>query len=155
MCGGRFITEMTGNGGGALTTGGKYTLHASGGSGFLNMGYLVKRGSYFRAYPLIGFGGGGTGAMVTGGADSAINGGNDSGKVMMAGSPLVNLGLGLEFKLGNRFGVMAGIRFGFVFSPFRAGGVTVLIPYAHFVGGVGTFRGRRKGLKGEGYRDRL
>ena len=147
--GGRIITEMTGNGGGALTTGGEYTLQTSSGSGFLNVGYLVKRGSYFRVYPLVGFGGSSARATISSDPGSAVD---DAGRfvqpvVVGTGGPLVNVGLGLELKLGSRFGVMAGIRFGFVFSPFGAGKAAMLTPYAHFIGGMGAFGGGRKRRK--------
>ena len=54
---GRFMTELSGNGGSAETTSGDYRQAVGSGQGFMNAGFLIKRGSYIRLYPLVGVGG--------------------------------------------------------------------------------------------------
>jgi hypothetical protein len=149
--GGRLLTEITGNCGRALIHGGEYSMHIGGG-GFLNVGWLVKRGSYFRVYPLIGLGGSGAGAIVNADQHSAESSGGNSERISVVSrcDPLVNVGLGLEVKLGSHFGVMVGIRLGIVFSPFRVERATMLRPYAQFICGAGTFRDAKKRARKQG-----
>lgn len=138
--GGRLLTELAGDGGGVSLPGRENAVRTGGSSGFLNVGYLVKRGSVFRLYPLIGVGGSRrAGGLVAEEPDSAER--------MVSGcDPLVNLGLGLEVKLGSRIGFLVGIRLGFVVYPFRTGRTIQLRPYAHVIAGLGTF-GRPKKRK--------
>jgi len=136
--GGRLITEMTAHGGGDVSVEGTQQINAGGGGGFMNVGYLLKRGRYFRLYPLIGIGAGAAGALI---AESD----SDKSVGVGGGGPILNFGLGLELKLGRRLGVMAGLRIGLLVTPYEiAGGTRTITPYAHFIGGLGSFDRREK-----------
>jgi hypothetical protein len=140
---GRFFAEMTGSGGKSETTGGDYLVSTSGGSGFMNMGYMVKRGSYVRLYPLVGIGGSGAGiAVAESGEDD-----DDAEPPMVVGGPMLNLGFGAELKLGKSFGVMIGLRAGLIFAPFGSENAKIFTPYTHLITGMGSFDREKKRSK--------
>ncbi|MEO0560947.1 MAG: hypothetical protein AAF125_02465 [Chloroflexota bacterium] len=100
--------------------GGNYDTAVGLGYGLLNVGYSVKLGP-FRVIPLIGFGGGGLGLDIT-----PIASGNapDLSELRVSRSNfLVHIGLGIELRIGGRFGLVVGGQAGYVLAPFsgRAG----------------------------------
>lgn len=85
------------------------------GYALVNLGYAVRVGT-LRVFPIIGVGAGGLGVNLTAGqvdrADASIP---------IRGSKsnfLLHIGLGADWRIGSRFGLLIGLRLGYLVAPF-------------------------------------
>ena len=95
--------------------GGNYEAAVGLGYGLVNLGYSFKFGP-LRVYPLFGVGGGGIGLDLEPIAQRAMP---DLHSIHLNRTNfLVHIGLGGEFQIGRRLGMVIGGRVGYIFAPF-------------------------------------
>ncbi|MBN1287062.1 MAG: hypothetical protein JXB47_16800 [Anaerolineae bacterium] len=138
--GGPLLIGGEGGGHGNQYVGERYSTFPGGGEGFLFFGYVFNWLERLRVYPLLGVGGGGVGITVAE-TDSKHGPPRDKDKRVAwgEGSMLVNLGAGAEVTLGGKYGLVLGVRVGYIFNPLGMFGKTVNMsrPYVRFVLGGG------------------
>ena len=98
------------------------SVSLSGGFGLLNVGYMAPLAGRLRAYPLLGFGGGGTnlriGAQPTSESFGDLLADPNRQTSLSRVSMLASIGGGLEFRSSrSSTGLLVGVRAGYMFAP--------------------------------------
>jgi hypothetical protein len=98
------------------------SVSLTGGFGLFNVGYMAPLTGRLRAYPLLGFGGGGTGLRIGAGPTSepfrAFLLNPDRQTHLSRVSLLATVGGGIEFRSSRSSrGVLVGVRAGYMFAP--------------------------------------
>lgn len=140
---GRLLVEGSGGGGGMAYHENGYRVALGGGHGFFAMGWVLNLLPFLRVYPLVGLGGGGMGSALYKADPRAPNrppANRDEVHATGGGGPLLNLGVGVELKIGYRYGIILGVRAGYLIAPDACFVQTHLrgqFPYIRFTVGLG------------------
>ena len=114
------------------------------GWGSTEIGVMGQQTGPFRLYPLIGLGGGGGGLAYFSHPIRELQRGErvKPEDALGSGGPFLILGVGIEVRAGQRVGLLFGLRFGYMFSPFSLGDKRVRLsaPFVRYI--VGGFLAR-------------
>lgn len=134
---GRLIIDGEGAGGSSVLTGDSTTQFDIGdGHGYFNVGFLLLRG-FVRVYPFVGIGGGGSELEAEPAGSERIS--KSEVDVDLGSGMRAQGGIGIEFKVGWRLGVIVGVRVGYAVDLSSTTGERSEKPFVRLVLGAGWF----------------
>lgn len=145
---GRWIFDYFGSGGGQQTVRKDRPVEAGGGSGGFSIGYGFTFFGLVRVYPFAGVGGYGMGVVMgpelaaptatTPEIPTAETPNDGEATLLETGGPQGHVGVGIELRLGWRWGLVVGTRLGYHYL-FSDGGVS-RVPFMRLLAGCGRLR---------------